>query len=195
MNSQQQRERCNHKTKKGNQCANQANHIYNTKALCNLHLDYVKSTEDCPICMFPMTTDDRIQLTTCKHYYHKTCLAKCVLSQCPTCRIPISSADNVEIHKKTIFEPLAFLTFSQPKDVQASIITSFSTIFGQHRDRNPSQFSMIEWAIKILSHSFDYGVPLDVVITLLNMNSAAVQYYTNNRTLQGFQPNLDPTII
>ena len=184
--------RCTHQTTRNSQCKNKAHHIYNSEALCNLHLDLVKSREDCPICLSALDDpiEEKIQLTACGHYHHKKCLSMCPTPQCPTCRTPLTPADNLSIYRKTIFEPLAALLFAQPKEVQSIIVNSLSLMLGPPGQRTPPEFAIYDWAIKILSYSFDYHVPLEAISNLLSMNSAAIMHYHENGTFDGFEPQL-----
>lgn len=186
--------RCTHHTTRNTQCKLKAQHVYNEQPLCNLHLDVIKSREDCPICFAPLDdpSEEKIQLSQCGHYHHKKCLSMCQQSQCPTCRTPLVPTDNLAIYQKTIFEPLASLLFTHSKEVQGNIVSSISLLFGHSSLRSPSHFSVAEWSLKIVNYSIEYGVPIDALMNIMSMNSAAVIYYNEHQSFEGFdhQPYL-----
>jgi hypothetical protein len=60
---------CEEKTKAGHKCLFKAKHNYDNKLLCTIHLNSIKSNEDCPICFEPMK-DKKVDACGKKHYYH-----------------------------------------------------------------------------------------------------------------------------
>ena len=46
--------------------------------------------QTCSICKEPFQKDDGVEILSCKHIFHKACLAKIELKECPYCRSFVS---------------------------------------------------------------------------------------------------------
>lgn len=108
---------CCHTFADGTPCRFKATQEYEGKKLCKVHLNKIKSSEDCPICFSPMTSnakEKRIKLK-CGHYFHIGCLAKCMKPECPICREQLDPVQAMTIFDATLIKPIALTVFSLPK--------------------------------------------------------------------------------
>jgi len=91
-------------------------------------MNTVKASEDCAICMCPMTSPpSRIRLS-CGHYFHSSCLSKCLKSECPMCRKAIDPDLACVLFKDTIVRPIAYGTFALPVSVQPLVFDTIRAI-------------------------------------------------------------------
>ena len=118
---------CEEKTKAGHKCLFKAKHNYDNKLLCTIHLNSIKSNEDCPICFEPMK-DKKVDACGKKHYYHINCLAKCTkYGECPTCKDDIILSTAAKINEEADDYRRQCL-YSLPLEVHQIINVLFDTL-------------------------------------------------------------------
>lgn len=111
---------CCYHTKRG-KCSFKGQHCYNDKNYCGIHLRVVKSSDDCAICLSPMTSKTtRIRLF-CGHWFHTDCLSNIQKAECPLCRSSFLPLQAYKIFKKNVIKPIALQTFATEKDCHGYI--------------------------------------------------------------------------
>jgi hypothetical protein len=146
--------------------------VYNGDDLCNIHLITVKSREPCAICFEDMSgANDRVKLS-CGHFFHKECLAKCEVSECPMCRKALDPAECVKLYHTSKISPLM-------KDV-----------FSFEPSKRKLLFDMIERVVDIVKYS-----PDDIDILNSNINSYQTQLveFTQLCSGEGHLDGIDST--
>lgn len=122
--------RCQHNTLKGGECPYNAYHCYDGKHVCGIHLKYMKSLEECSICLCEMkNSPDRFKLG-CGHTFHKSCLAYYNKAECPLCRRPYLPIDAMFVFSDTISNPLIFDVFSTHVECPPFILDIYTKVVG-----------------------------------------------------------------
>lgn len=109
-------------------CKFAARHEYNSEKYCKTHFNYMKSHDECAICLLPMDNTKKRFKLSCGHYFHKSCLAGCQKAECPLCRAVFVPAEACEIFHDTIIMPLAMNMFSAPTALQVYAVSSVRMI-------------------------------------------------------------------
>lgn len=200
---QQATTKCCKMTSRGKACPFLSKHEYDGEKLCGMHLKAVKATEDCSICLDPMSSHGRIKLT-CGHYFHKECLSKCKLSKCPQCRGGISSDECLSIFRKSKIDPLMSRVYTEVKpDVQSRMfdvihkVIDIVTLTDPHFDIDmfESHLDIYGYGMGVIIKSFEndqnYGTglvesPLDMAVDFLMMSRTAVEHLDVHGTYDGF---------
>lgn len=200
---QQATSKCCKMTSRGKACPFMSKHEYDGEQLCGMHLKAVKATEDCSICLDPMSSHGRIKLT-CGHYFHKECLSQCKVSKCPQCRGGISSDECLTIFRKSKIDPLMSRVYTEVKpEVQLRMfevmhkVIDIVTLTDPHFDIDmfESHLDIYGYGMGVIIKSFEndqqYGTalvesPLDMAVDFLMMSRTAVEHLDVHGTYDGF---------
>lgn len=185
--------KCQATTISGKQCESNGKFDYNNKKVCRVHMNVMKSVEDCAICLSEMTSGARIRLVACGHFFHKSCLQKTSRPECPLCRTTITLKQCLDIFEDSCIEHVLKDTFSTPVDVQDIIINSFELI-NNISMINASEFTnATNFLLKALRSSCEQsGIENPIrIYKLINLFCQAVAYLNMNNTLIGFLATFD----
>jgi RING-like zinc finger len=173
---------CQHTTLKGSPCPYTARHCYEGLYVCRIHLKYMKSREDCPLCLDEMTNShDRFKLT-CGHYFHKTCLECCYKAECPICKAPFAPIDAMFVYVDTISNPLMFDVFSTPHSCPPTILDLYNKIINITKRWQNGLFSLY-YIASIYEH---VGGAYSSLNDAIKIFERAILYVKQHQTLNGF---------
>lgn len=96
--------------KNGTKCLFNAKHDLDDHRYCKIHYNYIKSREDCAICL--ENTPKNKHKLTCGHNFHIGCLAQVIHTQCPLCRCEFSTKDMMVIYNDKVIKPIMNEMFS-----------------------------------------------------------------------------------
>ena len=152
---------CQSTTRNHLPCPFASTHIYEGRHLCKIHLNLVKSEEDCAICYHalrpchdhPPSVEEeqlgpRVRLDACKHYFHRGCLEKSGKPECPLCRTPISFKQCIDIFGNLNLDVIGSDALRLSPDIQSNVLECFEMINGIGR-LGYSQTRLVNILIKV----------------------------------------------
>jgi hypothetical protein len=197
-------EKCSFKTSAGFPCPNYSKHFYDGQNVCNVHLNYIKANDDCPICISPMDNVYlRIKLS-CGHYFHNSCLGKCIDITCPICRHEMTSYERAKIFIPEKVIPAYNKVFNMSSNKQAFIIDFMNTLIDNVNDMDYEEVDVFKaysanyfqaiHTFKEAANRITNEKPTDMMFDWIDITSAAAYHIRNYGTYSGFNINLNNTM-
>lgn len=142
-----------------------------TSWVCGIHKNVQSAEDECPICFIKLKDSKRIKLK-CGHWFHISCLSKCVKRECPLCRERINPADCCVIYKETVVDPLTKRIFNLSEDSQQKI---FSGILNLTNLMHKSEW--LGQNLCFLCERFNKtNIKLEQLQTILQLLDSTMQY-------------------
>lgn len=186
---------CEAFTRRKNACKNKASCIYNNRSLCSIHLQCVKSNEECPICFNYLEKKNRIKLEECGHYFHKDCLImacnfnKCM--DCPYCRTQISLRQSVDIFGTDNFATSIYIQSLQfPPNVRNTVFDTFDLInIIASLSKNDYVLEYINQLLSIiktmLTENQDSQTQCVISVKIVSLVMGLTDIFSKDKSLQG----------
>jgi len=144
----------------------------------------VKASEDCAICMCPMTSPpSRIRLG-CGHYFHTGCLSRCLKSECPMCRKAIDPDLACVVFKDTIIRPIAYGTFALPVSAQPLVFDTIRAVnFGASMG---AHYASLQQMLFLRFARAAKGIPVEMLGQAIDLFDGATAHAQHFKTFEGF---------
>lgn len=194
-------EKCCFKTSAGFPCPNYSKHFYEGQNVCNVHLNYIKANDDCPICISPM---DNIYLRiklSCGHYFHTSCLGKCVDITCPICRHEMTSYERTKVFIPEKVIPAYNKVFTMSGSKQALVFDFMNAFIDNVNDMDSEEVDVFKaysanyfQAMHTFKEAASRNPPdkaTDMMFDWIDITSSAAYHVRNYGTYQGFALQLN----
>ena len=171
---------------RGEQCKFKASGQYNGGHFCRKHINVVKGTEDCAVCLSEMTASaSRIRLS-CGHYFHTSCLSQVTKAECPLCRKQFAPRESMRIFDTTIIKPIFEEIFENDILTQSVVINLVRSVVRLSRSFSSYYISSVQYVCDLIESAVG-TVSDDNLGSVLVMISNAFRYIKDHGSLEGFQ--------